>query len=131
MNIQFTSNWLIDTMRDFTKQAGITYQQYKLLCILRESIVPVSTKELKKRMFEKMSDMSRLVNRLVLKEYVNKRINPIDKRLIEVVISEKGLNLLAKLDEKNIKLDKLIASLSSEEISILNLLLEKLYTSKN
>src|SRR5437868_2258794 len=78
---------------------NITGQQFNILRILRGAGKPLSTLQIRQRMLDKMSDTSRIVDRLVLKGMVKKMICPADKRLVDVFISEKGKKLLEKMDK--------------------------------
>jgi DNA-binding MarR family transcriptional regulator len=77
-------------------------------------------------MLDKMSDTSRIVDRLVSKELVEKNTCPTDKRLVDVVISKKGYTVLEKLDQLNHHLDSLMKGISEKEADIMNQLLDQL-----
>ena len=77
-------------------------------------------------MLDKMSDTSRIVERLVKKELVEKKTSAIDKRLVDVSIAESGLELLKRLDQKNEELDAILQNLSPEEAAGLSDLLDKM-----
>ena len=77
-------------------------------------------------MLDKMSDTSRIVERLVKKELVEKKTSNIDKRLVDVSIAESGLELLKRLDQKNDELDAILQNLSPEEAAGLSDLLDKM-----
>ena len=77
-------------------------------------------------MLDRMSDTSRVVDRMILKALVEKKLNKKDKRLVDVTITESGLKLLGKLDEKNKDLDDIMSNLSEAEMKLLNHLLDKL-----
>ena len=77
-------------------------------------------------MLDKMSDVSRLIERLREKELVERKICPSDRRHMDVIITEKGLNLLNKLDEDIAKINSLFDTLNQEEVNTLNKLLDKL-----
>ena len=81
-------------------------------------------------MLDKMSDTSRIVDRLLLKELVKKTTCPSDKRLVDVTITEKGKRLLEKLDTYNQEMDAVLGNLSETEARTLNKLLDKLRDSK-
>jgi DNA-binding MarR family transcriptional regulator len=105
----------------------ITLQQYNILRILRgSSPAPLSTLQIRDRMLDKMSDTSRIVDRLVVKGLAQKNISKTDKRLVDVMITEEGRELLAKLDLHNDELDNIASSLSEVEMNTLNNLLDKL-----
>ena len=126
VNIIFSANWLNERIKLFFDVEDITPQQYNILRILRGSKQPLSTLQIRERMLDKMSDTSRIVERLQKKNLVEKKICPGDKRLVDVVISKKGLTLLEKLDQKNAELDRIIQGLSVEDAKLLNGLLDKM-----
>ncbi|MDX1629533.1 MAG: MarR family transcriptional regulator [Fulvivirga sp.] len=125
INLLYTSNWLINKHKNFFKQYDITPQQYNVLRILRgQHPEKISTSEIKERMLDKNSDVSRIVDRLTGKDLVLKNTCPTDRRLVDVTISKKGLNLLSKMDNTVNLLDESIG-LSQEEARMLNELLDK------
>ncbi|MFN3665321.1 MAG: MarR family winged helix-turn-helix transcriptional regulator, partial [Sediminibacterium sp.] len=87
---------------------------------------PLSTLQIRARMLDKMSDTSRIVERLLKKGLVEKKVCSADKRLVDVSISKKGLTLLDKLDKRNSEIDQLLQGLSETEASTLNKLLDKM-----
>ena len=126
VNIIFSANWLQEKIKNFLDTEDITPQQYNILRILRGHKEPLSTLQIRERMLDKMSDTSRIVERLQKKSLVEKKTCPTDKRLVDVVISKKGLTLLEKLDRKNSELDQMLHNLSAEEAQTLNGLLDKM-----
>lgn len=126
VNILFTANWLNEKVRLFLEAEDITPQQYNILRILRGGKNPLSTMQIRERMLDKMSDTSRIVERMLKKGLVEKKICPTDKRLVDVTISRKGLQVLEKLDARNDQLDKILKGLSGEEANQLNSLLDKM-----
>ena len=79
-------------------------------------------------MLDKMSDTSRIVDRLLKKGLVQKVVCETDRRLVDVSISDKGNQLLAELDQHNTELDAILGNLSEEETKMLNDLLDKIRT---
>jgi DNA-binding MarR family transcriptional regulator len=126
VNIIFSANWLQEKIKLFLEQEDITVQQYNILRILRGSSKPLSTLQIRERMLDKMSDTSRIAERLVKKELIKKETSTSDKRLVDIVITQKGLQVLERLDERNSELDNIVASLTEEEATILNNLLDKI-----
>ena len=126
VNIIFSSNWLQEKVKTFLDPEDITPQQYNILRILKGSKKPMSTLQIRERMLDKMSDTSRIVERMQKKGLVNKKICHSDKRLVDVVISEEGIQVLAKLDTHNEVLDNILGKLSVEEAKLLNYLLDKI-----
>lgn len=126
VNLLFSSNWLMENLKKFLQTEDITPQQYNILRILRGSGKPLSTLQIRERMLDKMSDTSRIVDRLLKKALVEKKTSQSDKRLVDVTISKKGIELLEKLDRHNERLDGIMFNLSAEEAKTLNDLLDKL-----
>ena len=126
VNIIFSANWLHEKIKDFLEAEGITPQQYNILRILRGNKQPMSTLQIRERMLDKMSDTSRIVERILKKGLVEKKICSTDKRLVDVNISKKGMTVLESLDKKNQQLDSILQALSAEEAAVLNKLLDKM-----
>lgn len=126
VNILFSSSWLQEKIKNFLEVGDITPQQYNILRILRGSKQPISTLQIRERMLDRMSDTSRIVDRMLKKGLVEKSVHSTDKRLVDVTISELGLSILDKLDSKNDELDNIMQSLTPEEAMILNRLLDKM-----
>jgi DNA-binding MarR family transcriptional regulator len=126
VNLLFSANWLNEKIKDFLQQEGITPQQYNILRILRGSKKPLSTLQIRERMLDKMSDTSRIVDRLLLKGLVEKKISCTDKRLVDVNIAKKGLQLIERLDNENARLDGILNTLNETEVVLLNQLLDKM-----
>jgi DNA-binding MarR family transcriptional regulator len=126
INIIFTNNWLAERTKKFFGDEGLTAQQFNILRILRGAHEPLSTLQIRERMLDRMSDTSRLVDRLVIKGLAKKNLNKLDKRLVCVTITVKGLALLKKLDPREEELQHLISNLSAAEAKTLNKLLDKI-----
>lgn len=128
INIIYTYNWLKEYQTNFFKKYDLTMQQYNILRILRGAYPePLSQKIIKKRMLDKMSDVSRLVDRLLKKKLVTIHLNMEDKRCNNVLITEFGLNLLKEIHSELFKFDLLFNDLTPEEIDTLNTLLDKIH----
>ena len=127
INLVFTNNWLTEKIKDFLSAEDITLQQFNILRILRGSHPqPLSTLTIRERMLDKMSDTSRIVDRLLLKGLVDKKTCPTDKRLVDISITEEGKKILAKIDMKEKEMTAIISNLSQEEMKMLNGLLDKM-----
>jgi DNA-binding MarR family transcriptional regulator len=77
-------------------------------------------------MLDKMSDTSRIVDRMVLKGLVVKRGCSTDKRLVDVKITDEGKKLLQRLDVKTKHMDQIVSNLNKEELKSLNKFLDKI-----
>lgn len=127
VNLIYTYNWLRDRMTFFFEEEDITSQQFNILRILRGSHPqPLSTLQIRERMLDKMSDTSRIVDRLIKKNLVKKLSCKTDRRLVDITITEEGMKLLQRIDEKQDKLDAILKNLTKKEASALSDLLDKI-----
>lgn len=126
VNIIYTFNWMTELQKKWFDQYDITSQQFNILRILRGAGDPLSTLQIRQRMLDRMSDTSRIVDRLVAKELVRKVVCNSDKRLVDVTITEKGQQLLEETDMKVHELDSILQNISEEEAASLNVLLDKI-----
>jgi len=129
INLIFTYNWMNEKMKGLFDKEKITAQQFNILRILRGAGKPLSTLQIRQRMLDKMSDTSRIVDRLILKDLVKKNICPSDKRLVDVSITDKGKKLLEKLDKYENEMDAVFGNLTITEAKTLNSLLDKIRSS--
>ena len=127
VNVLYTFNWCNDKLKGLITPYDITTQQFNILRILRGQFPNPSTINLlKSRMLDKMCDASRIVDRLVQKDLVMKEPNLIDKRSVSILISQKGLNLLKKMDNEISISDIVAPNLTESEAFQLNELLDKM-----
>ena len=126
INIIYTANWLNEKMGQILSTEDITQQQYNILRILRGSDAPLSTLKIRERMLDKMSDTSRIVDRLIVKDLVEKTACVKDKRLVDITVTKKGLQLLEKLDALNEQIDSILKGVSEKEATTINQILDKL-----
>ncbi len=126
INIIFTANWLNEKIGQILSTEDITQQQYNILRILRGSDTPLSTLKIRERMLDKMSDTSRIVDRLIVKGLVEKSACLKDKRLVDITLTKKGIQLLEKLDGLNTRIDSILKGVSEKEAHVINQTLDKL-----
>jgi DNA-binding MarR family transcriptional regulator len=130
INLLFTANWLNHHYSLFFKNVDITTQQYNVLRILRGQYPNTcNLKLIKERMLDRMSDASRIIDKLVNKEYVERKICPNDRRNVNILITKQGLALLKKLDFIDETTQKMLGSLTTKQVNDLNNLLDKLRNS--
>ena len=125
-NIVYTCNWIIEKVKAVLEKEDLTPQQYNILRILSQSIDPISTLQIREMMLDKMSDTSRIVERLQKKDLVNKLTNKYDKRLVDVSLTSKGMILMNRLEKNADQIDSIIDNLTNEDITQLNTLLDKI-----
>lgn len=127
INLVYTYGWISERSRAIFATEDITSQQFNILRILRGSDPqPLSTLQIRERMLDKMSDTSRIVDRLVIKDLVKKGTCKKDRRLVDVMITDKGKALLERLDKREDEIENILGKLTIEESSILNQLLDKI-----
>ncbi len=126
INIIYTANWITEKTKVFFDEENITQQQFNILRILRGAGKPLSTLQIRQRMLDKMSDTSRIVDRLVAKMLVKKNSCPSDKRLVDISITTKGKKLLEKIDAKQEDMQNICALLTDAEAKSVNKYLDKL-----
>ena len=131
INLIYTYNWMHEKMKVFFDREKITGQQFNILRILRGAGKPISTLQIRQRMLDKMSDTSRIVDRLILKGLARKIICPDDKRLVDVSITDKGKKLLEKMEAYENEMDSIFENLNSSEAKTLNTLLDKIRSSND
>lgn len=128
-NLIYSNRWLEGFLKKRFSEQGLTMQQYNILRILRGSRpAPLSTLQIRERMIDKMSDTSRIVDRLLIKELVTKQTSKIDSRLVEVRITLKGLRLLKKLDEIDQQIAAHLCNITEAEAALVSDLLDKMHS---
>jgi DNA-binding MarR family transcriptional regulator len=130
INLIYTFNWTTEKLKKIFEKEDLTPQQFNILRILRGSDKPLSTLEIRERMLDKMSDTSRIVDRLIKKDLVKKIICAADKRLVDVSINCNGLKLLENLDQYENEMESIFSPLSVTEAQTLNTLLDKIRKSE-
>ena len=126
INLIYTYNWINEKMKQILDRFQITSQQFNILRILRGAGEPLSTLQIRQRMLDKMSDTSRIVDRMVIKELVKKVVRVTDKRLVDVTLAEKGDLLLKEIDKFQDEMDSILKNLTEQEARTLNMLLDKI-----
>lgn len=128
LNISYTSIAIKDSISLVLKPFDISVEQFNVLRILRgQKGNPTNLQDIQDRMVSKMSNTTRLVDKLIIKGCVERFICEKNRRKVEIFITRSGLDLLIEIDpviehtEAN-----LTASLSKEELKTLNNLLTKL-----
>ena len=125
VNLMFTHGWLKEHLNLFFGEFGITVKQYNILRILKGAGKAVSTSFIRERMLERMSDTSRIIDRMHKKGWVEKNECAEDKRLIDISLTALGIEMLNEVQKHIIKIDNIFTNLSVEEAKQLNDLLDK------
>ena len=130
VNLIYTYNWMNEKTKMILDRCDITSQQFNILRILRGAGEPLSTLQIRQRMLDKMSDSSRIVDRMVKKGLVKKVVCKSDKRLVDITITDKGTSMLQELDQYEHEMDGILKNLSQAEAETLNALLDKIRSSE-
>ena len=127
LNIMYTQNILSEKFNEILKPYDLSGEQYNVLRILRgQKGNPANMCVIQERMVAKTSNTTRLVDKLLLKELVTRNVCPDNRRKIEVLITQKGLDVLSELDPKvNAHENAMASNLNTTELEQLNTLLEK------
>lgn len=126
VNIMFTGNFLQKRLLGMMREFKISPQQHNVLSILRgQHPNPCSLGDIQARMLDRMSNATRLVDKLLEKNLVARCQCPANRRKIEITITEAGLALLKQIEEKMPPFEQLFPAISPEEAATLAQLLDK------
>lgn len=130
INVFLTNNFIKAELLNVLKPHDLSIEQFNVLRILRgQKGNPLNLQDIQERMVNKMSNTTRLIDKLILKDFVKRTECKKNRRKIEVVITELGLDKLQELDLIITKTEEKVTSqLSNSELTDLNTLLNKLQT---
>ena len=127
INIIYTANWISSVQHKLFKKNNLTAPQYNVLRILRgHAPEALTVSSIQERMLDKMSNASRLVDKLVEKGFALRTINDVDRRQVDVTITEKGLAILEKIAPDLNKFHDETMAINEEEAEIMNKVLDKI-----
>lgn len=127
VNITFTSSFLTGNMNKLFKPYKVSVQQFNVMRILKgQHPEPVSINDITDRMIDKMSNASRLVEKLRKKGLVDRTPCAFDRRQVDVQLTEKGLARLEELNELVQQSMSNYRHVSEEEFFVLNELLDRM-----
>lgn len=125
VNMMYTHGWLLDQQKKFFSPFGITSKQYNILRILAGAKKPLTTSQIRERMLDKMSDITRLINRMIKKGWVQKEICSTDRRLVDIVITDLGNQLLDQIEIHVSNMENILGHITEEEADTISNLLDK------
>lgn len=126
VNIMYTYNWIGGKQKDFFKTFDLTPKQYNILRILKGAGKPITVITIRKRMLDKMSDASRIVDRLIKKGLVVKTVSINDKRRVDISLTQEAEEILNRVEINLPLLENGFKSISEEEALELSALLDKM-----
>ena len=124
LNIIYTANWITSCQNEFFKDYGISPQQYNILRILRGAGEPLKVQTIKDRMLERSPNATRLMDKLCAKNYIERLPSEHDRRVVKIVITQEGKDLLESIPNNLNK--ELLKNLNEEEAQQLSNLLDKM-----
>jgi len=129
VNAIYTGNWIVQQQQELLKPFGLTVQQYNVLRILKgQQGNPMTVLAITERMLDKMSNASRLVDKLLEKKLVLRRECPQDRRAVDILILPAGLDLLKEVDQVQQDWGKHFDALGIKRLEELNQLLDEFRT---
>ncbi|OZV69067.1 MarR family winged helix-turn-helix transcriptional regulator [Winogradskyella aurantia] len=128
INVFYTNNWIKDELLENLKPFELSLEQFNVLRILRgQNNKAINLQDIQERMVTKMSNTTRLVDKLIKKGYVNRVICKANRRKVEISITKNGLDVLKKIDPiMDASEAKVTKNLSKQDLEQLNKLLIKL-----
>lgn len=127
INIYYTNSYIFSKFQDLLSEYKVTVQQYNILRILRGQFPEAaSIGTIKERMLDKNSDITRIIDRLTIKQLVERKNSISDRRVAEIKITKKGLSLLKKMDLVDLKSDNILSHVNKADLKKLNELLDKI-----
>ena len=127
INIYYTNNYIFAKFQDLLSEYKLTVQQYNILRILRGQFPETaSIGTIKERMLDKNSDITRIIDRLIIKQLAERKNSISDRRVAEIKITKKGLSLLKKMDLVDLKSDNILSHVNERDLKKLNELLDKI-----
>ena len=131
INVIYTGSWVESEFNKVFKKYGLSLPQYNILRILKGSNPnPLCLHQIKERMLDRMSDTSRIVERLSKAGFVESSTNEADRRSINIKITKQGIDLINSMSTEVDSLDHVISVLTEEEAIQLNYLLNKVRVNK-
>lgn len=128
LNVIFTGAWMSERMNSLLKPFGISEQQYNILRILRgQKGKAISLQDISGRMVHKMSNTTRLVEKLRVKGLVDRQVCPSNRRKVDISILPAGLELIEKTSRELAEMNQCFKNnLTAKEATTLADLLDKL-----
>ena len=129
INILYSYNWLRDKITPTFKTHGLLEQHFNVLKIVKGSHPKkVSPGYIIEVMLDKKRDLTRLVDKLVKLGLLDRNTNAVNRRKVEISITEKGLALVEQIDKELINIEEGLMNLNEEEAGLLSDLLDKMRT---
>ncbi|MDB5281133.1 MAG: transcriptional regulator [Bacteroidota bacterium] len=127
VGVLYVSNWIVKQQNVVYESEGLNAQKYNVLRILRGQYPhPASEKLIRERAIDKTSDMPRMLHWLTVNGFVERLRNARDKRIVDVVITEKAIKALIRLDAKQQELARCLKFITEDDARLMNEQLQKM-----
>lgn len=128
LNIVFTGNWFNSQLIKTFKPFGLSPQQYNVLRILNGQFPgAITVNQIAERMLDKNSNASRLIDKLVLKQLVSRQTCKKDRRQMDIIITNKGIELLDSIaKEINLLENDIASNITKDQAKLINQILDEL-----
>lgn len=127
INLLYTGNWVYSLINAILKNYNLSPEQFNVLRILRgRHPEPTSVLLLNERMLDKMSNVSRIVEKLRQKRLVVRKECQADRRKVDINITQQGLNVLMQIEKETNVEEEVLKNISVSEAATLNQLLDKI-----
>ena len=126
VNLRYTANYLGNCQNSFMLKYDLSLAQFNILRILRGAKGAISVNTVKERMVEKSPNTTRLMDKLIEKDLIQRVRCDKDRRVLYAEITQEGLDLLSKIDEDPCFALDNCGSLTADEAEQLSLLLDKM-----
>lgn len=128
LNIMYSGKLVEEKIAEVLKPYDLSPQQYNVLRILRgQKGKPANLSTIQERMISKMSNTTRLVDKLLAKDFVKRSICEINRRKVDIIITPLGLSLLETLDPQVLTINQtILKDFSIQELNTINNILDKL-----
>ena len=127
-NLLSAGNWVYEKSAEHLKQFALSVEQYNVLLILNNlNGDPANLSTIQESMISKMSNTTRLVEKLRLKGLLTREQSQENRRKVEIIITEKGILLLNEVETSQVLKEKeIVKNLTKRDMLTLNKLLNKL-----
>ena len=125
-NLVFTAGWVHNIFTNELKPFGISPQQFNILRILKGAGDWVVMSEVKDGLLEKAPNATRLANKLLKKDLIERRRSETDRRVVYVKITKAGLELLEEISQKENPIQNALNNhITAKEAKLVSHILDK------
>ena len=125
-NLVYTANWLQNCFNEELKPFGISPQQFNILRILNSMDDWTPMSNIKDGLLEKAPNATRLADKLLGKELIERKGSETDRRVVFVRISKKGKELFERITSTDSVIQKAMSkNLTAKDAKLVSDILDK------